>query len=140
MKKILSIALSLGFVLAFGVVYASTEHAFGNGAAIVDRTSLPGYVDPETGVANRAGEATIFAASGGSGMEADTHLSFIDQTSIPGYVDSETGAVVPAIIADNIARGAAAGGMSMEPDTHLKFIDPSSVPGYVDPETGAVTR
>lgn len=131
MKKIFSLLLVIGFVLAVGTAYA----------AVLDPSKTDGYVDPETGVvtATAIDQFGYGSAAGGIGMENDTLVNILDPSKTEGYVDPETG-VVTAISIDLFTYGAAAGGIGMDHDTFVSILDPSKNAGFVDPETGAITR
>jgi hypothetical protein len=142
MKKILSILTIVGLVLAFGTAYAEVDSLIN----ILDPSSVPGYVDLETGAATLPAPQALFtergSAAGGMGIEPDTFLRYIDPSTVPGYVNLETGVVVstrgPTAFREFQARGSAAGGIGMEPDTFPNYIDPSRMSGYVDLETGVI--
>ena len=140
MKRIVSILIMAGLVLAFGTAYAAEADSL---IFTLDPSKVPGYVELETGAATLPAPKPLFidrgAAAGGISMEHDTLLNYIDPSKVPGFVDPETG-VVTQLPRTFTAQGMAAGGISREHDTFMNYIDPSRVPGYVEPETGVVVR
>ncbi len=130
MKKLIAIVTITGFVLAFGTAYAEFDSLINT----LDPSSVPGYVDPETGAATLPAPQALFidrgSAAGGMSTAPDTFMNYINPSRVPGYVDPETGVVSTGPTAFKEFRGSAAGGARIEPDTFLNYIDPSRISGY----------